>query len=97
MRDLGQFLVEQRTLGRRPLLVVDEAQNLSAAALEEVRLLSNLETEKAKLLQILLVGQPNLRDTIASPRLEQFRQRIAVSCHLTPLDRGNTAPISITV
>jgi general secretion pathway protein A len=91
IRDLGQFLVEQRTLGRRPLLVVDEAQNLSAAALEEVRLLSNLETEKAKLLQILLVGQPNLRDTIASPGLEQFRQRIAVSYHLGPLDRANTA------
>src|SRR4029453_4917988 len=65
LRDLGQFLVKQRTEGRRPLLVVDEAQNLSAAGLEEIRLLSNLETEKSKLLQILLAGQPNLRDTIA--------------------------------
>jgi putative secretion ATPase (PEP-CTERM system associated) len=90
LRDLGQFLVRQRTEGRRPLLVVDEAQNLSAAALEEIRLLSNLETEKSKLLQILLAGQPNLRDTIASPELEQFRQRVAVSYHLTPLDAQET-------
>ena len=82
VRDLGLFLVEQRRQGRRPLLVIDEAQNLSPQALEEVRLLSNLETEKSKLLQILLAGQPNLRDTIASPELEQFRQRIAVSYHL---------------
>jgi putative secretion ATPase (PEP-CTERM system associated) len=91
LRDLGQFLVRQRTEGRRPLLVVDEAQNLSAAGLEEIRLLSNLETEKSKLLQILLAGQPNLRDTIASPELEQFRQRVAVSYHLTPLDVQETA------
>jgi general secretion pathway protein A len=91
LRDLGQFLVKQRTEGRRPLLVVDEAQNLSAEALEEIRLLSNLETEKSKLLQILLAGQPNLRDAIASPGLEQFRQRIAVSYHLIPLDAQETA------
>ena len=91
MRDLGQFLVRQRVEGRRPLLVIDEAQNLGPQALEEVRLLSNLETEKSKLLQILLAGQPNLRDTIASPALEQFRQRIAVSYHLTPLDADETA------
>ncbi len=91
LRDLGQFLVRQRTEGRRPLLVVDEAQNLSAAGLEEIRLLSNLETEKSKLLQILLAGQPNLRDTIASPELEQFRQRVAVSYHLLPLDVQETA------
>jgi general secretion pathway protein A len=91
LRDLGQFLVRQRTEGRRPLLVVDEAQNLSAAGLEEIRLLSNLETEKSKLLQILLAGQPNLRDTIAAPELEQFRQRVAVSYHLIPLDVQETA------
>ena len=91
LRDLGLFLVKLRSEGRRPLLVVDEAQNLSAAALEEIRLLSNLETEKSKLLQILLAGQPNLRDTIASPELEQFRQRVAVSYHLIPLDAQETA------
>ncbi len=90
VRDLGLFLVEQRRQGRRPLLVIDEAQNLSPQALEEVRLLSNLETEKSKLLQILLAGQPNLRDTIASPELEQFRQRIAVSYHLRPLAAPET-------
>jgi general secretion pathway protein A len=91
LRELGQFLVAQRTEGKRPLLVIDEAQNLSPAALEEVRLLSNLETEKSKLLQILLVGQPDLRDKIASSELEQFRQRVAVSYHLTPLDAPDTA------
>ena len=91
LRDLGQFLCEQRAQGRRPLLIIDEAQNLTAAALEEVRLLSNLETEKSKLLQILIVGQPNLRDVIASPELEQFRQRVAVSYHLTSLDSAETA------
>ena len=91
LRDLGLFLVRLRSEGRRPLLVVDEAQNLTAAALEEIRLLSNLETEKSKLLQILLAGQPNLRDTIASPELEQFRQRVAVSYHLIPLDAQETA------
>jgi putative secretion ATPase (PEP-CTERM system associated) len=91
VRDLGLFLVEQRRQGRRPLLVIDEAQNLSPHALEEVRLLSNLETEKSKLLQIVLAGQPNLRDTIATPELEQFRQRIAVSYHLMPLEPADTA------
>jgi len=90
LRDLGLFLVEQRRQGRRPLLVIDEAQNLSPQALEEIRLLSNLETEKSKLLQILLAGQPNLRDKIASADLEQFRQRIAVSYHLLPLAAPET-------
>jgi putative secretion ATPase (PEP-CTERM system associated) len=90
LRDLGLFLVEQRRQGRRPLLVIDEAQNLSRQALEEVRLLSNLETEKSKLLQILLAGQPDLRHKIASPELEQFRQRIAVSYHLRPLAAPET-------
>jgi putative secretion ATPase (PEP-CTERM system associated) len=90
LRDLGQFLVQQRLEGKRPLLVVDEAQNLSTEALEEVRLLSNLETEKSKLLQIVMVGQPNLRDKLASPALEQLRQRISVSYHLPPLDASDT-------
>lgn len=91
LQELGRFLVQQRAQGRRPLLVIDEAQNLSPQALEEVRLLSNLETEKSKLLQILVAGQPNLRETIASPNLEQFRQRVAVSYHLTALDAPDTA------
>ena len=91
LRDLARFLVDQRNAGRLSLLVIDEAQNLSPQALEEVRLLSNLETEKSKLLQILVVGQPNLRETMASPNLEQFRQRVAVSYHLTALDARDTA------
>jgi putative secretion ATPase (PEP-CTERM system associated) len=91
LRQLGEFLVKQRMDGNRSLLVVDEAQNLSPAALEEIRLLSNQETEKSKLLQIVLVGQPNLRDTLAASELEQLRQRVAVSYHLLPLDAAETA------
>ena len=74
--------------GRLALLVIDEAQNLSLAALEEMRMLSNLETEKSKLMQIVLVGQPNLRDMLARPELEQLRQRITVSYHLRAARRG---------
>jgi putative secretion ATPase (PEP-CTERM system associated) len=91
LRDLAQYLVDQRLAGRLVLLVIDEAQNLSVAALEELRMLSNLETEKSKLLQIVLVGQPNLREKLAAPELEQLRQRITVSYHLQPLDAGETA------
>ncbi len=91
LRDLAQYLVDQRLNGRLVLLVIDEAQNLSQAALEELRMLSNLETEKSKLLQIVLVGQPNLRDKLAAPELEQLRQRITVSYHLHPLDAAETA------
>lgn len=90
LRDLAQYLVDQRLAGRLILLVIDEAQNLSLAALEELRMLSNLETEKSKLLQIVLVGQPNLRDKLAAPELEQLRQRITVSYHLNPLDADET-------
>jgi putative secretion ATPase (PEP-CTERM system associated) len=91
LRDLARFLVDQRNAGRHVLLVIDEAQNLSEQALEEVRMLSNLETEKSKLIQIVLIGQPNLRDLLARPTLEQFRQRITVSYHLQPMDREETA------
>jgi putative secretion ATPase (PEP-CTERM system associated) len=90
LRDLSQYLVDQRLAGRLVLLVIDEAQNLGLAALEELRMLSNLETEKSKLLQIVLVGQPNLRDKLAAPELEQLRQRITVSYHLPPLDAEET-------
>jgi putative secretion ATPase (PEP-CTERM system associated) len=91
LRDLSQFLVDQRLAGRMVLLVIDEAQNLSLAALEELRMLSNLETEKSKLLQIVMVGQPNLRDKLAAAELEQLRQRITVSYHLPPLEIDETA------
>ena len=91
LRDLAQYLVDQRLAGRMVLIVIDEAQNLSLAALEELRMLSNLETEKSKLLQIVLVGQPNLRDKLGTAELEQLRQRITVSYHLAPLDEEETA------
>lgn len=91
LRDLARFLVDQRRAGRLSLLIIDEAQNLSLAALEEVRMLSNLETEKSKLIQIVLVGQPNLHDLLSRPELEQLRQRVTVRYHLRPLDPNETA------
>ncbi len=91
LRDLARFLVEQRSAGRLVLLVIDEAQNLSLAALEEVRMLSNLETEKSKLIQIALIGQPNLREVLGRSELEQLRQRVTVSYHLQALDAPETA------
>lgn len=90
LRELARFLVDQRNAGRLSLLVIDEAQNLSITALEEVRMLSNLETEKSKLIHIVLVGQPNLRDLLARPELEQLRQRVTVSYHLEPLKADDT-------
>jgi putative secretion ATPase (PEP-CTERM system associated) len=91
IRDLARFLVEQRSAGRLALLIVDEAQNLSPAALEEIRMLSNLETEKSKLIQIVLVGQPNLQDVLSRPEFEQLRQRVTVRYHLRALDLGETS------
>jgi putative secretion ATPase (PEP-CTERM system associated) len=91
LRTLAEFLVQERAAGRLVLLVIDEAQNLSPSALEEVRMLSNLETEKSKLIQIVLVGQPNLRDALSTPELEQLRQRVTVSYHLEALDADDTA------
>jgi putative secretion ATPase (PEP-CTERM system associated) len=87
LRDLNHFLVEQYANGKQPLLIIDEAQNLAPDALEEVRMLSNLETADSKLLQILLVGQPELRIVLAKPELRQLRQRISIQCHLQPLSR----------
>src|SRR5437660_455473 len=91
LRALGEFLVSERAAGRLVLLVIDEAQNLTLPALEEIRMLSNLETEKSKLIQIILIGQPDLRDKLDRPELEQLRQRITVSYHLEPLDAEETA------
>jgi putative secretion ATPase (PEP-CTERM system associated) len=90
VRELARFLVDQRNNGRLSLLVIDEAQNLSVSALEEVRMLSNLETEKSKLIHIILVGQPNLRDMLARTDLEQLRQRVTVSYHINPLTADDT-------
>src|SRR5262245_25937277 len=90
IRDLAQFLVDERRAGRLALLIIDEAQNLSVSALEEIRMLSNFETEKSKLVQIVLVGQPNLRDLLARHDLEQLRQRVTVSYHIEPLTSEET-------
>ncbi len=90
LRDLYQFLIEQYAAGNQAMLIIDEAQNLDAGSLEELRLLSNLETESAKLLQIFLVGQPELRDILAQPSLRQLCQRISIHFHLAPLNRAET-------
>ena len=86
LRELNDFLIEQYSQRRQAVLIIDEAQNLSSEILEEVRMLSNLETDRDKLLQIILVGQPELRDILAGPGLLQLRQRIQISCHLQPLN-----------
>jgi general secretion pathway protein A len=91
LKTFGEFLVAERAAGRLVLLVIDEAQNLTLPALEEIRMLSNLETEKSKLLQIILIGQPDLRDKLDRPELEQLRQRITVSYHLEALDADETS------
>jgi general secretion pathway protein A len=83
---LVEFLVREYAAGRRVLLIIDEAQNLSVAVLEELRLLSNVNSEQDLVLQILLVGQPELRDTLSRPELRQVAQRISVDFHLRPLD-----------
>src|SRR5215467_8817657 len=90
IRDLAQFLVNERKAGRLALLIIDEAQNLSVSALEEIRMLSNFETEKSKLVQIVLVGQPNLRDLLSRHDLEQLRQRVTVTYHIEPLTADET-------
>jgi len=88
---LNQFLVEKNAAGRRVLLVIDEAQNLDPAVLEQVRLLSNLETDRAKLLQIVLIGQPELEENLSRSDLRQLRQRITVRWSLRPLSRAEVA------
>lgn len=90
LRELNDFLIDQYAKGNQPILIIDEAQNLSVDLLEEVRMLSNLETDQAKLLQIVLAGQPELRNTLASPALVQLRQRIKINCNLQPLTAPET-------
>ncbi|MCL5098774.1 MAG: AAA family ATPase [Candidatus Omnitrophica bacterium] len=85
---LNQFLLEQVEQGKETVLIIDEAQDLTNALLEQVRLLSNLETGQRKLLQIALLGQPELRDRLNDLRLRQLRQRITVRFHLPPLTRA---------
>jgi len=85
LRELNDFLIEQYAQRRQAVLIIDEAQNLAPEILEEIRMLSNLETDRDKLLQIILVGQPQLRDILARPELLQLRQRIQINCNLQPL------------
>lgn len=87
---LNHFLLDAYAQGLRVVLIIDEAQNLSAEALEQVRLLTNLETPTQKLLQILLLGQPELRDMLARPDLRQLAQRVTARFHLTPMDAAET-------
>src|ERR1043165_461886 len=87
---LNEFLVEQYANGRRVLLIVDEAQNLSNKVLEEIRLLSGVETTKEKVLRIILAGQPELNEKLNSPGLVQLAQRIRLRFHLTALSRTDT-------
>lgn len=82
---LNEFLLEQAEDGVNVVLIIDEAQDLPAQTLEEVRLLSNLETTQQKLLQIVLSGQPELKERLADPALRQLRQRITVRYHIPPL------------
>lgn len=87
IRTLNKFLIKESRKGNNVVVVIDEAQNLSVDQLEQIRLLSNLETEKEKLLQIALVGQPELNHKLQLPELRQLRQRITVHFHLSPLDK----------
>ena len=84
---INQFLLQQVERGKESVLIIDEAQDLTEELLEQVRLLSNFETDNRKLLQIVLMGQPELRDRLNSPRLRQLRQRITVRYHLPPLSQ----------
>ena len=88
---LNSFLLAQHAAGRNNLLIVDEAQNLSAEVLEQLRLLTNLETSERKLLQVVLIGQPELRDMLARPELEQLAQRVIARYHLGALSEAETA------
>ena len=77
-----EFLIEEYASGRRTMLIFDEAQNLSTETLEELRMFSNINADKDELIQLVLVGQPELRALIAQPRLVQFAQRVAAEYHL---------------
>lgn len=82
---INNFLLHSHAEGRKAVLIIDEAQNLSADVLEQIRLLTNLETNKRKLLQIILLGQPELQNMLQQPELRQLAQRITARYHLTPL------------
>ena len=87
---LQDFLVDEYAQGRRVILVFDEAQNVSVEGLEELRMLTNINSNKDGLIQLILVGQPELRDMIRDPRMNQLAQRVAASFHLNRMDRDGT-------
>lgn len=88
LRQFNNFLLEELSKNNNVVLIIDEAQNLKESVLEELRILSNLETEKEKLFQMILVGQPELKEKLNSPNLKQLRQRIGVRFHITPLSNN---------
>ena len=88
---INRHLLDSHAAGRKTLLIIDEAQNLTSSVLEQLRLLTNLETNRCKLLQIVLIGQPELRDMLARRELRQLSQRITARFHLNPLSKGELA------
>jgi general secretion pathway protein A len=90
LMSLEAFLVSQTSEGRRCLLIVDEAQNLTPRAVEELRMLSNFQFGKQALLQTFLVGQPEFREILQSPNMQQLRQRVTATCHIGPMDNEET-------
>ena len=87
---LQSYLIDEYAAGRRVILIFDEAQNLGAANLEELRMLTNINSGKDELLQLILVGQPELRQMIARPDLRQFAQRVSATYHIDPMDLRTT-------
>jgi general secretion pathway protein A len=85
------FLIDEYAQGRHVILVVDEAQNLGVESLEELRMLSNINSDKDQLLQLVLIGQPQLRDLLCQPKLAQFAQRVSADFHLQPLNHDQVA------
>ncbi|MDW4550092.1 AAA family ATPase [Defluviimonas sp. D31] len=92
-QQLQDYLIEEYAAGRRVVLIFDEAQNLSRESLEELRMLTNINSGKDEVLQLVLVGQPELRDMVLDPSLRQLAQRIAASFHLVPLDEQSVVEL----
>lgn len=90
-QQLQDFVIEEYAEGRRVILLIDEAQNLSVEGLEELRMLTNINSNKDELLQLILVGQPELRQMVMRPELRQFAQRVTATYHVGPLDRAAIA------
>jgi len=88
--ELNKFLLRESEAGNNVVLIIDEAQNLKPSQLEQIRLLSNLETDKDKLIQLVLVGQPELNDKLKLINLRQLQQRIMVKYHIMPLEKSET-------